>query len=148
MSDIGRDRRTTRRRSDPHAPTMQTLADGRRASVTPDSDRYQAYSAGSEPTEVHPCAIEVMAEEGSTLPHSAQSHSTSTLDASFDYVVTMCAAVQRDGPIFPWEPFSLQDRVYRSRRCDHSLDAGPKVHRAHPSGACATESETDRGHIS
>ena len=37
------------------------------------SDRYQAYSAGSEPTEVHPCAIEVMAEEGIDI---ASQHAT------------------------------------------------------------------------
>ncbi|MGZ4914381.1 MAG: arsenate reductase/protein-tyrosine-phosphatase family protein [Halobacteriota archaeon] len=28
------------------------------------SNRYKAYSAGNEPTAVHPCALEVMAEAG------------------------------------------------------------------------------------
>jgi arsenate reductase len=64
-------------------------------------DRYEAYSAGSEPTEVHPCAVAVMAEAGIDISgHRAKSLDVFD-DASFDYVVTMCVDAQENCPIFP-----------------------------------------------
>src|SRR5665647_3794814 len=54
-------------------------------------DRYVAYSAGSEPTKVHPCAIEVMAEIGIDITRQ-RAKSLNEFDGTpFDYVVTMCA---------------------------------------------------------
>jgi len=63
--------------------------------------RYEAYSAGNAPTELHPCAIRVMAEEGIDI--SAQrSKSVDEFDnVTFDYVVTMCADAAENCPIFP-----------------------------------------------
>ena len=65
------------------------------------ADRYKAQSAGNEPTEVHACAIEVMAELGIDI----SSHRAKSLDEfddlTFDYVVTLCADVQESCPIFP-----------------------------------------------
>jgi arsenate reductase len=64
-------------------------------------DRYEAYSAGSEPTEVHRCAVAVMAEVGIDISaHRAKSLDVFD-DASFDYIVTMCADAQENCPIFP-----------------------------------------------
>ena len=64
-------------------------------------DRYEACSAGPEPTKVHPCAIAVMAEAGIDI----STHRAKSLDVfdnvSVDYVVTMCADVQENCPIFP-----------------------------------------------
>ncbi len=64
-------------------------------------DRYVAYSAGSEPTEVHPCATEVMAELGIDISRQRAESLNEFDDTSFDYVVTMCADVQENCPIFP-----------------------------------------------
>jgi arsenate reductase len=64
-------------------------------------DRYEAYSAGSEPTEVHSCAIEVMGEEGIDIASQHAKPLDEYLDTSFAYVVTMCAAAQERCPIFP-----------------------------------------------
>jgi arsenate reductase (thioredoxin) len=65
------------------------------------ADRYAAQSAGNEPTEVHACAIEVMAELGIDI----SSHQAKSLDEfnnlAFDYVVTLCADAQESCPIFP-----------------------------------------------
>jgi arsenate reductase len=64
-------------------------------------DRYEAYSAGNEPTEVHQCAVAVMAEVGIDISaHRAKSLDEFD-DASFDYIVTMCADAQENCPIFP-----------------------------------------------
>jgi len=65
------------------------------------ADRYEGYSAGSEPTEVHSCAIEVMAEQGIDIA-SQRAKSLDEFDnASFAFVVTMCADAQENCPIFP-----------------------------------------------
>ncbi len=64
-------------------------------------DRYEAYSAGNEPTEVHACAVKAMAEVGIDISaHRAKSVDEFT-DTSFDYVVTLCADATESCPIFP-----------------------------------------------
>lgn len=85
-------------------------------------DRYEAYSAGNEPTEVHPCAITVMAEVGIDIStHRAKSLDEFD-DAPFNCVVTMCADVQENCPIFPGgatylhHPFNDPVSVTRSDR--------------------------------
>lgn len=53
--------------------------------------RVRVQSAGSRPSRVHPCAIEVMAERGLDLAAHA-SKSVADIDpASVDLVVTLCA---------------------------------------------------------
>jgi len=64
-------------------------------------DRYKAYSAGNEPTSVHPCAVEVMAEIGVDISSKRAKSLDEFNDASFDYVVTMCADAAENCPIFP-----------------------------------------------
>ena len=64
-------------------------------------DRYEAHSAGNEPTEVHPCAIEVMAEVGIDISRQRAKSLNEFDDSSFDYVVTMCADAAKNCPIFP-----------------------------------------------
>jgi arsenate reductase (thioredoxin) len=64
-------------------------------------DRYEGYSAGNEPTEVHPCAVSVMAEAGIDIS-AYRAKSLDVFDeASFDFVVTMCADAQENCPVFP-----------------------------------------------
>jgi len=65
------------------------------------SDRYEAYSAGSEPTDVHPCAVEAMAEVGIDISAQHAKPLDVYRDASFDYVATMCPEAQQRCPIFP-----------------------------------------------
>jgi len=64
-------------------------------------DRYIARSAGSEPTGVHPCAIEVMAELGIDILRQHAKSLSEFDDAPFDYVVTMCTDAAANCPIFP-----------------------------------------------
>jgi len=65
------------------------------------SDRYIARSAGSEPTEVHPCAIEVMAAFSIDISRQRAKSLSELDDTPFDYVVTMCADAAKNCPIFP-----------------------------------------------
>lgn len=67
-------------------------------------DRFQASSAGLEPTAVNPLVIEAMAEEGLDLSGKG---TTSVFDLFrtgelFDYVVTVCDEAGEAGcPVFP-----------------------------------------------
>lgn len=64
-------------------------------------DRYMACSAGSEPTEVHPCAKDVMAELDIDISGQTAKSLNKFYDESFDYVVTVCADAAANCPIFP-----------------------------------------------
>lgn len=97
------------------------------------SDRYDAHSAGNEPTSVHSCAIEVMAELGIDI----SSHRAKSLDEfddqTFAYVVTLCADEQESCPIFPGggcisiTPLTIPCQM------------PGKVHRVHLFDACVTD---------
>ncbi|MFZ0926651.1 MAG: arsenate reductase ArsC [Halobacteriota archaeon] len=89
-------------------------------------DRYEAFSAGSEPTEVHPCAIDVMAEEGIDIALQRAKPLDEYLDASFDYVVTMCADAQESCPIFPGAIFPGGIKYIHHAFDDPLSDAGPE----------------------
>jgi arsenate reductase len=64
-------------------------------------DRYEAFSAGTEPTGVHPAAIEAMAEIGINI----RNHESKGLSAFgvevFDEVVTVCGHAQETCPVVP-----------------------------------------------
>ncbi|HEY0788064.1 MAG TPA: arsenate reductase ArsC [Thermoanaerobaculia bacterium] len=64
-------------------------------------DRFEAASAGTERTRVHPLAIEAMREIGVDLSR----HSSKTLDAfagrQFDFVITVCDRANESCPVFP-----------------------------------------------
>jgi arsenate reductase len=64
------------------------------------SDRFQAYSAGTEATRVNPLAAKVMNELGIDISH----HRSKTLDEysgdSFDLVITLCGDANEMCPLF------------------------------------------------
>ncbi len=64
-------------------------------------DRFQAFSAGSEPTRVHPLAIQVLAEIGIDI----SGHRAKSIDEfagqSFDFVVMVCGDSEAECPFFP-----------------------------------------------
>ena len=59
------------------------------------------YSAGTKPTsEVHPKAIEVMAELGIDLSQNKPQSVNKFLEESFDYVITVCGGTKESCPMF------------------------------------------------
>lgn len=64
-------------------------------------DRFEAASAGTEATRVHPLAIRVMHEVGIDL----RGHTSKTLETlaeqSWDYVITVCDSAYERCPVFP-----------------------------------------------
>jgi len=64
-------------------------------------DRYEAYSAGLEPSEVNPYAIKVMAEINIDISKQRSKSIEKFRRDSFDYVVTVCNHAKEVCPIFP-----------------------------------------------
>jgi arsenate reductase len=87
-------------------------------------DRYEAASAGTEATGVHPLAVRAMAEAGVDL----RGHTSKTLDRfvgeRWDWVITVCDAANERCPLFP--------------------GAGRRLHRSFDDPSRATGSEAER----
>ena len=64
-------------------------------------DRYEAYSAGTEPTEVSPYAVAVMKELGIDISSQRPKSVKSFLGETFDYVITICDQAKEACPFFP-----------------------------------------------
>lgn len=63
-------------------------------------DRFEAFSAGIEKSQVDPRAIKVMAEAGVDIS-TQTSKQVSELTGEYDYVVTVCDTASEQCPIFP-----------------------------------------------
>ncbi len=67
-------------------------------------DRYTAFSAGSDPTQIDPVVISVMKDMGIDLDHSRSKGLDFFKDYAFDYIVTVCDHAQESCPYFPdWD---------------------------------------------
>ncbi|SEM71580.1 arsenate reductase [Syntrophus gentianae] len=64
-------------------------------------DHYEAFSAGTEPTRVHPGAIEAMAEIGIDIRNHRSKGLSFFGDEPFDEVVTVCGHAQEICPVVP-----------------------------------------------
>ena len=67
-------------------------------------NKVEVFSAGSEPTSVHPLAIKVMLDRGIDLRTHRSKHLEEFLGQNFDYVITVCDRVREACPVFPGNP--------------------------------------------
>jgi protein-tyrosine-phosphatase len=67
-------------------------------------DQVEVFSAGSEPTSIHPLAIKVMAGAGVDLHQHRAKHLDEFLGQDFDYIITVCDRVREVCPVFPGDP--------------------------------------------
>ena len=65
------------------------------------SDRYDAYSAGTTPTDVNPHAVKVMAEIGIDISTHIAKSVEEFHGKEFDYVITVCDRAKESCPFFP-----------------------------------------------
>jgi ArsR family transcriptional regulator, arsenate/arsenite/antimonite-responsive transcriptional repressor / arsenate reductase (thioredoxin) len=63
-----------------------------------------AFSAGSQPAEVHPDAVQAMAAIGIDISQQQSKHLDTFAGQSFDYIITVCDRVREVCPIFPNDP--------------------------------------------
>lgn len=96
-------------------------------------ERVEAYSAGTEPSRVHPDALSTLAELGISAKGQRSKHVNELLDRDFDYVITVCDNARETCPVFPrktvrlhWsfpDPSAVQDPEQR-RRAFRDIAAG------------------------
>ena len=65
------------------------------------SNEYKVYSAGTNPTKVHPAAIKVMSELNINISNHTSDHMNDFLDKKIDIVITVCDDANQKCPIFP-----------------------------------------------
>jgi arsenate reductase (thioredoxin) len=73
-------------------------------------DRFEAQSAGTEKTSVHPLAIRVMAERGIDIRGHTSKVLTESMQASGDYLITVCEDANERCPFVP----GIQKRLHWS----------------------------------
>lgn len=64
-------------------------------------DRVEVYSAGTEPSRVHPMAVRAMAELGIDIGGAESKSLRRFLGQPFDWVITVCDQAAEACPIFP-----------------------------------------------
>jgi arsenate reductase (thioredoxin) len=62
---------------------------------------FEAYSAGTQPRDIDPRAIKVMAEVGIDISEQKSKDINSLENMEFDYVVTLCDNARQSCPFFP-----------------------------------------------
>jgi arsenate reductase len=70
-------------------------------------DRFEVYSAGTEPRGVHPLTVRVLGEAGIDASSARSKSVDEFLGQSFDYVVTVCDQARQVCPVFPGGSESL-----------------------------------------
>ena len=65
------------------------------------NDKYEVYSAGTEPSQINPFAIEVMKEIGIDISNNTAKNIMQFLDVQLDLVVTVCDNAKENCPFFP-----------------------------------------------
>ena len=62
------------------------------------------FSAGSEPSQVHPMAVQVMGEMKIDIRQQLSKHLDEFRARKFDYIITVCDRVREVCPVFPGDP--------------------------------------------
>ena len=70
-------------------------------------ERFEASSAGTNPTRVNPIAVRVMAEVGADISQQRSKSIDELLDQGFDYVIMVCDRARETCPVFPGPAKSL-----------------------------------------
>ena len=82
-----------------HNSARSQMAEGLLRSLA--GDRFEAYSAGTEATQVRPLAIAAMAELGIDIAGQRSKTLDRYLDEPFDAVITVCDQAAEVCPVFP-----------------------------------------------
>jgi len=64
-------------------------------------DHFEAFSAGTQPTQVNPRAIKAMNELGIDISNHRSQSVENFLEQELDYVITVCDAARETCPVFP-----------------------------------------------
>ncbi len=65
------------------------------------ADKLKVFSAGLQPTQVNPLAVEVMEEVGVDISSQRSKSAIEFIGQQFDYVITVCDNAKKSCPAFP-----------------------------------------------
>ena len=71
-------------------------------------DRFNVYSAGSNPSRLHPAAVSVMEEIGIDISHQKSQHLNEYVNRDIHIVITVCDNANRSCPVFSNGELKLQ----------------------------------------
>ncbi len=89
-----------------HNSARSQMAEGILRALYP--ERYEAYSAGTEPSGIDPHAVQVMEEIGIDISRQRAKSIQEFRDEMFDYVVTVCDRAKEICPFFPGRKIILR----------------------------------------
>jgi protein-tyrosine-phosphatase len=84
-------------------------------------NQVEVFSAGNEPSAVHPLAIKVMSQIGMNISQQKPKHLNQFLGQNFDYIVTVCDRVRESCPVFPGDP----EQIHWSFRDPAAIEGDP-----------------------
>jgi len=70
-------------------------------------EKYEAESAGVDPTKINPLSIKVMNEAGIDISGQSSKSAGEFIGQKFDYVITVCENAKQTCPVFPGEYKSI-----------------------------------------
>jgi arsenate reductase len=82
-----------------HNSARSQMAEGFLNALYP--DRYEASSAGTEPSNINPLAVQVMKEVGIDISSHLSKGVKEFLGMDIDYVITVCDLARQTCPFFP-----------------------------------------------
>jgi protein-tyrosine-phosphatase len=88
-----------------HNSARSQLAEGILRSIG--GDAVEVYSAGTEPSRVHPDAIRAASTLGIDISGQSSKHLNEFRGQKFDYVITVCDRARESCPIFPGDPVQI-----------------------------------------
>ena len=94
-------------------------------------DRFDVFSAGTEPGSLHPLAVRVMADFGIDISGQSSKSVDRFLTHAFDFVITVCDQARESCPVFPGSGkqlhWSLRDPAAVQGSEEERLDAFRRV---------------------
>lgn len=94
-------------------------------------DRYEAFSAGTEVTRVHPCAVLVMEEAGIDISGNRSKSLSEFAGVRMDIVVTVCDRAAKTCPVFPGAEKIMNKKFSRPF---HTITERKRADRRFPGG--------------
>ena len=71
------------------------------------SERFSVFSAGSQPSRLHPASVSVMQEWGIDISHNKSESINNYIDKNIDIIITVCDNAHQSCPTFPGEKIRL-----------------------------------------
>lgn len=94
-------------------------------------DRFEVFSAGTDPTVIQPLTVQVLAEVHIDASRARSKSIDVFLDEQFDYIITVCDKARDRCPVFPGDArrihWSFEDPVAAEGDAEHKLQVFRRI---------------------